>query len=270
MQGNIWKWLVLLIPFHGLIGQDTLRLISTIPASGLDKATQDTYGNLYISDVKGNINKYDSTGKFLMNFSPQKLGTVTLLEAANTVRIFVFYRDFQEYVVLERFLGPQPNSLLDPDQIGFGRLATMSSDYNLWVMDEATFSLKKYDRQFNKVLYQTALELLLDPRDYDITFLREYQNNLYVNDRNSGVLVFDAFGSYKKKIPFKGIDFFSFQNEEMYYALRDTLHFFHLYLFTTRIVPLPLGKKYKRVLVYNRKVYGIKPEGIDIYELPAP
>ncbi len=247
-------------------GQDTLLWVKSIPAAGLDKASQDTYGHLYISDVKGNINKYDSTGKFLLNYSPQKLGNVTLLEASNTIRIFVFYRDFQEYTMLERFLGPMPNSALDEEQVGFARQATLGSDYNLWIIDETDFTLKKYDRQFNKVLFKTPLELLLDPRDYDINFLREYQNNLYVNDKNSGLLVFDTFGSYKKRIGFKGLDFFSFHEDELYYMQNDTLFFFDLYLFTTREIPLPAGKKYKRVFWHNRKMYGIRQDGIDIYE----
>jgi hypothetical protein len=245
--------------------QPSLTLLQSVPASGLQKATQDAYGNLYISDSKGNINKYDSTGKFMLNFSPQKLGTVTLLEAWNTIRIFVFYRDFQEYLVLERFLGPMPNNSLNQDQVGFARMATLGSDYNLWLMDETDFSLKKYDRQFNKVLFKTSLELLLDLHEYDINFMREYQNNLYVNDRNSGILVFDVFGSYKKKIAFKGIDFFTFHDDELCYLQNDTLFLFHLYLLSTRAIPLPAGKGYKQVFMRNRKLFAVKPDGVDIY-----
>jgi hypothetical protein len=221
---------------------------------------------LYISDKRGNINKYDTLGVFLLNFSPQKLGNVTLIEASNTIKIFAFYRDFQEYVTLERFLGPMPNSALNEEQIGFARIATLASDYNLWIVDETDFALKKYDRQFHKVLYKTALDLLLDAQDYDITFLREYQNNLYISDKNSGILVFDSFGSFRKKIPFKEIDYFAFHEDELYYLQKDTLCFFHLYQFTTRKIPLPAEKKYKNAFVFNRKLYALRPEGIDIYE----
>jgi hypothetical protein len=245
--------------------QDSLILYKSISASGLDKASQDSYGNLYICDKKGNINKYDSLGTFLLNYSPQKLGNVTLIEASNTIKIFVFYRDFQEYTLLERFLGPMPNSAFNQDDIGFARQATLASDYNLWVIDDTDFSLKKYDRQFNKVLNKTALDLILDARDYDITFLREYQSNLYLCDKLSGILVFDSFGSYKKKIPFKGIDFFSFHDDELYYLQNDSLHFFHLYLFNTREIALPINQKYFKVFFFNQKVYAIRPNGIDIY-----
>lgn len=253
-----------------LRSQDILVFEKTISASGLDKASQDSYGNLYISDKKGNINKYDSTGKFLLNYSPQKLGNVTLIEAANTIKIFVFYRDFQEYVMLERFLGPMPNSSLNQDEVGFARQATLSSDYNVWLIDETDFSLKRYDRQFNKVLNKTSLDLLLDARDYDITFLREYQSNLFICDRLSGILVFDSFGSYKKKIPFKGIDFFAFHEDELYYLQNDTLRFFHLYLFSTHQIALPKGNKYSSVFVHNKRIFAVKPEGIDIYSITKP
>ncbi|MBC7390477.1 MAG: hypothetical protein H7329_14780 [Opitutaceae bacterium] len=258
---------VSLVRLDAIYGQDSLIFYKHIPASGLDKVSQDSYGNLYFSDLKGNINKYDSLGNYLINYSPQKLGTVSLLEAWNTIRIFVFYRDFQEYTILERFLGPMPGNPLNQEQIGFARQATLASDFNLWVIDETDFALKKYDRQFNKVVNKTSLDLLLDVREYDISFLREYQNNLYINDRNTGVLVFDAFGSYKKKIPFKGIDFFSFHENDLFYLQNDTVRFFDLYLFTENILTLPSGMKYKRVLIHDRKLYAIRPDGFDIYNI---
>lgn len=265
----VGPFLVLLFAVRGsVVCQDTLTLLFHIPAAGLEKASQDRYGHLYISDKKGNIHKYDSTGKFLLNYSPQKLGNVTLLEAWNTIKIFVFYRDFQEYAVLDRFLGPSINTPLNQDQIGYARQATLASDYNVWVVDETDFSLKKYDRQFEKVLNKTALDLLLDPKEYDINFMREYQNALYVNDRNTGLLVFDAFGSYKKKIAFKGIDFFSFLDDELYYLKGDTVRFFHLYLFSTHELLLPPRQQYSRVFLFNQKLYAIKPEGIDVYQIP--
>src|SRR4051812_22990298 len=151
---------------HYIKGQQALRFLDSVQTIGLDKASMDTYGQLYVTDTKGNINKYDSTGRFLLNYSPQKVGNITLLEASNTIRIFVFYRDFQEYTILERFLGPMPNNSINPEEVGFARLATLGSDYNLWIMDDTDFALKKYDRQFNKVLYKTPLELLLDLKDY--------------------------------------------------------------------------------------------------------
>ena len=259
--------LIYFISLANIQAQVSLQLINSVSALGLDKASQDSYGNLYVCDKKGNINKYDSLGTFLLNYSPQKLGNVTLIEASNTIKIFAFYRDFQEYTLLERFLGPMPNSAFNQDQIGFARQATLSSDYNIWLIDDTDFSLKKYDRQFNKVLNKTSLDLTLDARDYDITFLREYQSNLYLCDRLSGVLVFDSFGSYKKKIPFKGIDFFSFHDDELYYFQNDSLHFFHLYLFNTHEIALPINKKYFKAFFFNQKIYAIRPDGIDIYRL---
>ena len=136
--------------------------------------------------------------------------------------------------------------------------------------DDTDFSLKKYDRQFNKVLNINSLDSTLDARDYDISFLREYQSNLYLCDRLSGILVFDSFGSYKKKIPFKGIDFFSFHEDELYYLQNDSLHFFHLYLFNTHEIAFPTDKKYFKAFFFNQKVYAIRPDDIDIYRIFKP
>ena len=48
------------------LAQDSLVLYKSITASGLDKASQDSYGNLYISDKKGNINKYINSIDYIL------------------------------------------------------------------------------------------------------------------------------------------------------------------------------------------------------------
>jgi hypothetical protein len=263
-QDNAESWLqrlalkliclfVLMFCSHAVSAQ-SLQVVRTVPIQKPVQVSLDRNGNIYISDEKGNINKYDSLGTPLTTFSPQKLGVPTMLESWYTLKIFAFYRDFQEFVLLDRFLNFTPNYKFRSDAIGFVRMATMAADFNLWVVDDADFSLKKYSPQQHEVLFQTSFDLLLGLQDYDINFMREYQNNLYINDHNSGILVFDNMGNYKKKLPFKGLTQFNFLNDELYYLQDNKISFFNLYNFKEKSISLPQEIKARFVLINRHSI----------------
>jgi len=255
----------------GLSGQ-SLEFVRSIPFDKPQQVSLDRYNYLYMSDEKGNIKKYDEEGKFQVLYSPVKVSNIALLEAWNTIKVFLFYREYQEYVMLERFLTTKQNYVLDPIAIGFARMATLASDYNLWIFDDTDFSLKKYDQQYNKVLFSTPLDLLLKPKEYDIRHMREYQNQLFLSDLNSGVMVFDIFGNYKKRIPFQGISYFSFYNDYLTFISGTQIVWFDLYGLSEIRFPLPTLKTYSQAIVTAKYTYLFSKEGMDIftYTVPVP
>jgi len=115
------------------------------------------------------------------------------------------------------------------------------------------------------LLLNAPLNLVLDAKDYDINFMREYQNTLFINDRNSGILVFDNLGNYRKKLPFVGLTSFGVINDELYFLVSNQVHFFHLYNFTERTMTLPAGRNPLQVLVLEDRVVLFEEGGIAIY-----
>ncbi|MEY3417845.1 MAG: hypothetical protein RL060_1957 [Bacteroidota bacterium] len=250
--------LLLLCIFWGataLLQAQTLSIITQTTIKEASKVSADRYYNLYVVDQNDNIQKYDKAGNFLVTYSPPKPGDITLIEAWNSIRIFAFYKDFQEFVLLDRFLVAQPNYKINQNEIGFARIATISADNQLWTIDENDFSLKKYDLDGQKIIQKTPLELILKAKDYHINFMREYQNLLYVNDKQSGVLVFDNMGNYKKKIALTGITTFGFINEELYYLKDNKIYFFNVYHFAERSINLPEGINVTNVIVSPDNIY---------------
>jgi len=243
----------------------SLQLVKTIPVKSPDKVSVDRYNNIFVCDGDGNVNKYDTTGNLTLTYSPQKIGSISLIEAWNSVKIFLFYKDFQEYVMLDRFLAPISIYNFDLSSIGFARTATLAADNNLWIIDDSDFSLKKHDIQLQTITIETPLDLLLDARDYDINFMREYQNMLFINDYNSGIFVFDNLGNYKKKLPFTRLESFGFLNEELYYLEDNKIHLFHLYNFNTRTIQLPEDKIFINVIVFENQVYLFSEDYFFIY-----
>jgi hypothetical protein len=220
---------------------------------------------LYVAESNGDIHKIDTLGNNLLTWSPQKKAELTLIESWRNVNVLLFYRNFQEIIFLDRFLANNSTIKISQfEEIGFARLATQSSDNNLWVIDEQDFSLKKFNLTFNQVSHTTPLDLILDPEQYDLSYLREYQNQLYLVDKQQGILVFDIMGNYKNKLPARGITYTNFLNDELYYTIQDSLYFVHLYSFKRRAVALP-NKGAKAVLAGNKRLYLIFDKRVELY-----
>ena len=231
------------------------------------KVSNDRYFNIYIGDEKQNIFKYSTVGDSLLGYSPTRTSDIHLVEAWNGLKILVFYRDAQDFVVLDRYLGNADSYALENIDV-FARVLSFSSDNNLWLFNDNDFTLRKYSLNFSELTIKTPCDLLLDPQEYDLNFIREYQNQVFLVDRNYGILVFDNMGNYKKKIPFKGLNFISFYDNDMYFVKDEKLIFFDLYGFDTTEFALPAGipDKINYTIVGDNYVYLFTNKELYVYK----
>ena len=120
-------------------------------------------------------------------------------------------------------------------------------------------------------MQSTPLDLLIGRGARpDFRYLRQYQNNVYLVDKNSGIFVFDNLGNYRKKLPFLGLDNITFRGDELVYVSGGQLHFFHLYRLSERTQPLPPGldaATVRQVLLGEDFGYFLTPQGVQIYRL---
>jgi hypothetical protein len=210
--------IILFSCFPFLCFSQTLKIIDSLLIEH-QQISVDNYRNLYLSNSKGIILKYDSLlQKINYNYSPEKNAEITLLEARNSLRIFAFYREFQEYILLDRFLTHIRTAIIPNQEIGFARLAAPSADNQLWIFDDSDFTLKKLDIQSEKVILKTPLDLLLQLSNYNMVFLTEYQNQVFMVDKYSGILIFDNMGNFRRKIAVLNANFLSFDNEFVWFT----------------------------------------------------
>lgn len=247
-------------------------LLASFKTTPIHKVSIDPYFNFYVADDKGNVFKYDSLGTQLLRYSPQKRAKVSLLESWRGINIFIFYRELQEYTILDRFLTTsnqnfsfQKDRENNEKRVGFARLATVASDNNIWVFDDEDFSIKKYNTRNNSVVLHVPLDLILDPSYYELTYMREYQNLLFINDKNKGILVFDNLGNYKTTIPQIGIEYYNFLGNDLYYLSEGKLIIIDIYTSRKQELNLPSNKNYKYVLLAETKSYLFTQDTIEIY-----
>ena len=235
---------------------------SEFPIEKAASASLDRKGALFVATATGTVNKYSSDGEFELTFSAARNSKIGLVEAWTTLDIMVFYAGFQSVTLLNRFLAPITEISLR-DKVGFARLVTSNYESNLWVIDDSDFSLKLIDLTLDQVTINTPFNQVLDPESYDISFLREYQNLLFIVDQSSGVLVFDNLGNYLRKISVgAGIEFVGFLNNELYYSRDQELVFIDIYTGDRRSLPLPSSGL---VLATASRIFLLKGSRVELY-----
>ncbi|MBG8552788.1 hypothetical protein [Hymenobacter guriensis] len=243
-------------------------LVRSIPLPKAGAASLDRRGTLYVADAQNNLRQYAADGQALNTYSAPLPGHVAQLEAWNLTKVLAFYDDRQEVLLLDRFLAPLTQVRLTDYLDGLIRVATLAPDDKLWLLNESDLTLRQFDSGAQRLVASTPLDLLVGRTRPDFRFLRQYQNNLYLVDFTSGIYVFDNLGTYRKKLPFAGLNQIGFRGDELYFLRDGALHFFQLYTLTERTVPLPSEAAASRLVLLGEKfAYLFTDEGILVYHL---
>lgn len=224
-----------------LWGQD-LVLVKKVNLDQALSFSVDKKSFIYVGDQMGNIRRFDIEGKAREVYSPRRVSEVNTIEAWFTLRIFAFSEAYQEYILLDRFLNTERSYAIDPDQIGYARAATLSSDDNIWFYDNTTFTLKKIDPRSGETLINLALDLQEEFKNLDIQSLKEYQNLIFALDPNRGLLVFDQLGIFRKLIPYPGLRFISHYQDYLVFIENGELVLYHIYEENEERTVLPPGE----------------------------
>ena len=244
----------------------TFQFVSKVSIKETSAISVDKKNMLYVADNQGDIKRYDWNGELQQVFSPSKNGNITAIEAWTSLRILVFYEEYQEYLILDRFLNQTSSYTFAPEQIGFAKTISLAADNRLWVFDNTDFSLKKYDPINQTNILVTPLDLLLDPIAHDINFIREYQNLLFVNDKNKGILLFDNLGNYKRTLEYPGLDFIGVHQDEIYFLQQGQLYFYNVYEDQERYSNLPLDQPWVHAGILGEYVFTISEDHLFFFK----
>ncbi|CAN5335821.1 hypothetical protein BH10BAC1_BH10BAC1_05000 [soil metagenome] len=219
--------------------QNEYKLIKTIETTA-DYFTTDNQNNIYI--VKADeLSKYDKTGKLLYKYSNKNLGTITFVDASNMLRVLLFYKDFSQIVYLDNTLSqngePINISLLNIYQ---APLACSSYDNGIWVYDQQTFSIFRYDKTLQNIR-QTNLNGLANDSIIQPSGILEYDNKLYLNNPRSGIMIFDIYGTYSKTIPVKNAIRFQPIGDWVYYLFDKKVKAYNIKTTEEKEFEMPLS-----------------------------
>lgn len=214
---------------------------ATFMPGSISKASVDQLGNFYLLLSNGSLNKYDPGGKILASNSLSTASSVTLLECWNQLKIFYYQRGKQTYVLLDHYLVNQGEFEIDPSYALDPLLAGPGANNTLWILDGADLSLKRVNRMLNRVELETNLPGNGFPAQPDFVYLREYQNMIFILERNTGIHIFSILGRPVNQIKASGLESFNFMGEELYYLSDDSIRFQDLFSGETHEVKVNPG-----------------------------
>ena len=246
-------FLLLLLSFiNQLVAQDSTHY-NIVQIDSANSFSVDRYDNIYLVTDKQDVVHFQ---KKINNYSPKKRKKIDHIEAWNSLHLFLFNKEYQEYTLLDKYLTPISTTSFNLDEVGFILFATTAIDGNIWTIDATDFTLKKINIRNNKTLFTTNLNFVILQDDIEVLFMKESGNFLYVCTSKNGILVFDNMGNYKKKLPFNAVSFLGFRENEIYFVMNNELCFFNLLSLELEKQILPLS--YSKVIIVENNLYTIK------------
>lgn len=225
-----WRFnilVILLVTLTSVTAQETKLELITRASVTADFMEVDNIGNLY-TIYESEIIKRDLTGKQLMKNSSLAFGEISSLDASNALKMLLYFKDLSQVIYLDNQLSARGDRL-ELDFMGYNQTVAICRSYNdgVWIYDQTTFELTRLTEQLEPSAQSGNLNQILGfvPEP---TYIREYNNWVYVNDPLHGVLVFDWYGSYTKNIPIKGLKKFVVKANQLFYLKDNSLHSYDL------------------------------------------
>lgn len=214
----------------------------------------DNQGYIFVSDLEGNLYQYDQLGQRVNNFSPQRQGALSQLEASWTVNIFTFSQDLQEYRILDRFINPVAENRIPLQHITLAKAATLGNNNIIWVYDEADLSLKQLDYRQNRITQNQPLNLVLAQSSLDILDIREHMNMVFIHIFEEGVYILDNQANFLRQLPSEFDQKLSFWKENLVYLNSGEMILQNLRNGEKKSYEIPESIPAKAVFINNKNV----------------
>jgi hypothetical protein len=139
-----------------------------------------------------------------------------------------------------------------------------AGDHDLVILDSADWSLKKINLRTNRMIFESVIS---DSSLYlnSISYVREYQNFVFMLDKNRGILIFNMLGKLLKTIPARNINYFNFLGEELYFLDKDKLVFFDLFNTESRSIKLPYPPDL--ALITDENLFLVRTRRLEVFSL---
>lgn len=213
-----------------LFAQDNVTVLEEMTGTQL---YADPNGNIYLVDGS-KLSKLDANGKLLRSFEDPFLGNISSVDVDNPLKIMVFYHESGKLVFLDDRLSPV-TAPVDLFSHGYTTvlLAAYSTDNLIWLYDEASHELICIDfyckeKSRNKLNFSEF---------YPVQLLACRERALLINNPNDGIYIFDAFGTFLKRIPLQIERIIDYSKSEIIYYTREEVGIYnHLKMEDSRLV----------------------------------
>lgn len=249
------------------LSQQKFIFEQTIPGS-FSNFNVDAIGNIYLITPTDQLKKIKTDGRLIAVYNDVKrYGKISTIDVRNPLKVLVYYKNYSAIVVLDKLLTFRNQIELKPLQFFEVNAIANTYDNNIWIYDEQNFRIKKIDDKG---------VLLFDYPDLRNEFniapsaekLIDEDNQLYLIDQEQGVFIFDYYGAFNRKIPFKDLNHIAIEKNCLIGFTDTIMEVIQLKNLTIRKYTLPiLPEKIKSLKFVNNKLYILTQTRLNIYRL---
>jgi hypothetical protein len=219
-----------------------------------EKLAVDRLGFIYT--VQGHdLNRHDKDGNLLHNYSNFIAGDITSVDVTDPFKILVYYRDFGQIDILDNTLSPNAQPIL-LQSLGLELSTLVCRSYNnaIWVYDPTNFEIVRITETM-QIAERTGNINQVTGYGINPDDMIEVDNNLYLSDPQTGIIVFDRFGTYFRTIPEEGIRSFQVNENRISFLHEGKLSIYD----TRKLLTSELASGLDQVLDV-KIAYDIKPQ----------
>lgn len=256
--------IILSLIFFSAFNSGDFVLLSSIPGN-FSFMTTDNLGNAYtISGCE--FKKFSSDGILIKSFSDKTHGDIAFADATDPLKILLFYHDFRQIIFLDNTLSINGNVIdLDKLELLQPLLACSSYESGFWIYEQQDFQLVRFDKNLQRSNSSGNITQLTGV-DIKPNYLIEANNVVYLNNPETGILVFDKYGTFSKTLPFKQLTSFQIIGDNLVYTSESQLIEYNFKTFVQKSSSLPV-KKVLDCDFANDKIFIRDSTGISVYSV---
>jgi hypothetical protein len=227
-------------------------------------AQLDNFGNLFIITPANDVLKFNAKGKFLWNYSNKSFGDVSQIDVTDPMRVILYYHGFQQIVVLNNNLSEISTfSFNQNPDVQITQIASANNN-GFWIYDQINRELKKLTNNFiddikSGNLYQR------NGIDMDAIYMLTDDQYIYINDKKTGVRVFDRFGNFYKTAVVYPLKDFEVSNNEISFFDNGNLMKYNYLTFKLDKIELPDVKNIVNALLRFNQLVILTEKDITLY-----
>ncbi|MDD2411724.1 MAG: hypothetical protein RBS19_06300 [Bacteroidales bacterium] len=182
----------------------------------------DLMGNVYL--ISGNsLTKNPVCVDDFIQFQFPFNGHNVTIDASNSFKILLFFSNSRKIIYLNNYLS-SVKELTFPDVLRSEEIPLVCNSYNngIWLYNLSQNSLARYSADFNKQ-HEVFLNTIIEDASLIPTQVFEVDNQVFLGVPNYGVLIFDKFGSFIKRIPIIYPKLFRYYAGKFYFINQNSL-----------------------------------------------
>ncbi len=228
----------------------------------------DNLDNIYLITNNNQLKKISDAGDSVAAFNDvKKYGNLSYVDVTNPLKILLYYTNYSTVVVLDRLLTIRNTINFRKQNIFYVNNITLSYDNNIWIFDEEDFKLKKIDEDGILLQATTDWRMLFDTVPSPVKIV-DRDNFIYLYDPDKGFYIFDYYGGYKNRLAFLNWSNVEVNRNTVYGFSNNNLYSYELKSLNLKTYKLPdFFGNVPTIKVMNGKVYLLKEDGIDIYQI---